>query len=71
MADVDGGDQMPDVGRIERAPEYPDVLGLFGGRRHGRPVYGATCRSRLRRDRTCLDMFVTVETSVKPPIGAR
>ena len=33
MADVDGGDQMPDVGRIERAPEYPDVQGLFGGLR--------------------------------------
>ena len=30
MADVDGGHQMADVGRIERAPEYPDVLGFFG-----------------------------------------
>ena len=33
MADVDGGDQMPDVGRIERAPEQPDVLGSFGALR--------------------------------------
>jgi hypothetical protein len=31
---------MPDVGRIERAPEYPDVQGFFGGCGHGQPVYG-------------------------------
>ena len=28
MADVDGGDQVADVGRIERAAEHPDVLGF-------------------------------------------
>ena len=48
VSDVDSGHKVPDVRWIEGPPEYPDVQGLFGGRRHGRSVYGAFYRSRRR-----------------------
>jgi hypothetical protein len=39
VSDVDRGDQMTDVWRVERAAEHPDVLGLVGRDGHDLTVY--------------------------------
>ena len=66
VAHVDGGDQMADVRRVERAPEQPDTQGLERQDRRGTSgqSYGrATGRIRIGTTiGTVLDRFVTVES---------